>query len=111
MLQFLVVGDSFAVDPGAAEKSLGESAQPLLSAALAALRDVSPFVTADIKAALQSSLVDGLGLKAKVAFGPVRVAVTGSTVSPPLYESIELLGRDVTLARLESALGYSGQRS
>jgi glutamyl-tRNA synthetase len=44
--------------------------------------------------------VDGLGLKAKVAFGPVRVAVTGKRVSPPLFESLEILGRDATLTRL-----------
>ena len=46
----------------------------------------------DVEEALQAALVDGLGLKPQVAFGPVRVAVTGRTVSPPLFESIELLG-------------------
>ena len=45
----------------------------------------------------------GMGLKPKHAFGPVRVAVTGRTVSPPLFESLELLGRDRTLARLAAA--------
>jgi 2-isopropylmalate synthase len=60
---------------------------------------------ADIEAALRSALVDGLGLKPKVAFGPVRVAVSGRRISPPLFESIELLGRDRTLARLAAAIG------
>jgi glutamyl-tRNA synthetase len=105
MLQFLVVGDAFVVDPADAAKNLGESAGPVLAAALSALREVSPFATAEIEAALRSALVDGLGLKANKAFAPVRVAVTGTAVSPPLFESIELLGRDATLARLESALG------
>jgi glutamyl-tRNA synthetase len=49
--------------------------------------------------------VDGLGLKPKKAFTPVRVAVTGRTVSPPLYESMELLGKDRSIGRLLRALG------
>jgi glutamyl-tRNA synthetase len=104
MLQFLVVGSSFAVDPDAAAKLLGDGAEPVLAATLSALRDLPSFAAADIEAALRAALVDGLGLKPKHAFGPVRVAVTGSTVSPPLFESIELLGRNTTLNRLESAL-------
>jgi glutamyl-tRNA synthetase len=105
MLQFLVAGETFEVDPEAADKQLGETARPVLEAALSALRELSSFGAADVEAALRSALVDGLVLKPKHAFGPVRVAVTGSTVSPPLFESIELLGRDTTLERLESALG------
>jgi glutamyl-tRNA synthetase len=105
MLGFLIAGESFAVDPVAADKLLGAAARPVLEATIAALRDVSPFATAEITAAMRAALIDGLGLKPKHAFGPVRVAVTGSTVSPPLFESIELLGRDVAIARLEAALG------
>ena len=56
-----------------------------------------------IEEALKGALIDGLGLKPRKAFGPIRVAVTGSTVSPPLYESLELLGRDRSLARLRAA--------
>ncbi len=56
-----------------------------------------------IEAALRAALVEGLGLKPRQAFGPVRVAVSGRTVSPPLYESMELLGRERTLARLAAA--------
>jgi glutamyl-tRNA synthetase len=105
MLQFLVVGDSFAVNADDAAKHLGGSAVPILTAAAAALHEVPSFTAAEIEAVLRLDLVEGLGLKPKLAFGPVRVAVTGSAVSPPLFESIELLGRDTTLARLESALG------
>jgi glutamyl-tRNA synthetase len=105
MLAFLVAGDDFTVDPEAAAKSLGEASRPVIEAAGASLGGLETFGTADIEVALRSSLVDGLGLKAKNAFGPVRVAITGSTVSPPLFESIELLGRDTTLARLSAALG------
>ena len=48
-------------------------------------------VDAAIEEALKAALVEGLGLKPRQAFGPVRVAVSGRTVSPPLYESMELL--------------------
>ena len=65
---------------------------------------MEPFEAAGIEAALREALVEGLGLKPKHAFGPLRVAVTGRTISPPLFESMELLGRDVTLARLEAAI-------
>jgi glutamyl-tRNA synthetase len=75
---------------------------PVSRDALAALPEWS---TAAIAEALRSALVDGLGLKPRNAFGPVRVAITGRRVSPPLFESMELLGRDASLARLESALG------
>ena len=51
-----------------------------------------------------AALIDGLGLKPRKAFAPVRVAVTGRTVSPPLYESMELLGRERTMGRLRRAL-------
>ncbi len=50
--------------------------------------------------ALRSALVEGLGLKPKFAFGPLRTAVSGQRVSPPLFESMEILGKDSTLARL-----------
>jgi glutamyl-tRNA synthetase len=105
MLRFLVHRDDFAVDPDAAAKVLGPDARPVLEAAIGALADLSPFDTTSVEAALRSALVDGLGLKPRTAFGPVRVAVTGRTVSPPLFESIELLGPTRTLGRLRAALG------
>ena len=49
---------------------------------------------------LKVALVEGLGVKAKFAFAPIRVAITGSRVSPPLFESMDLLGRESALARL-----------
>ncbi|HWB65287.1 MAG TPA: glutamate--tRNA ligase [Mycobacteriales bacterium] len=104
MLDFLV-GESFDVDPAAAAKQLGVTAEPVLLAAATALGELTSFGAAEVEAALRAALVDGLGLKPKHAFGPVRVAVTGRTVSPPLFESIELLGREVTLERLQAALG------
>src|SRR4051794_40203832 len=104
MLGFLLVDEAdFAVDPDDAAKVLTDDAEAVLSAAVTALSGLNTWATADIEAALRASLVEGLGLKPKVAFGAVRVAVTGRRVSPPLFESLELLGRDRSLARLRAA--------
>ena len=80
----------------------------MLDAATAALSALREWTAPAIETALKASLVDGLGRKPRQAFGPVRVAVTGRTVSPPLYESMELLGRDRSLARLRAARGRRG---
>ena len=104
MLGFLLVDDAeFAVDEAAAAKQLGEAGRPVVAAAITALDPVDDWAALPIEAALKAALVDGLGLKPRNAFGPVRVAVTGSTVSPPLFESMELLGRDRSMARLRAA--------
>jgi glutamyl-tRNA synthetase len=75
-----------------------------LSAAHDALEDLPVWTSNSIEKALRDGLVDGLGLKPKNAFGPVRVAITGRRMSPPLFESLELLGRERSLARLADAL-------
>jgi glutamyl-tRNA synthetase len=103
MLGFLLV-DSLEVEPAAAEKHLGPDSGPVVRGARDALAAVDGWNHETIEVALRGALVDGLGLKPKHAFGAVRVAVTGRTVSPPLFESIELLGRERTLERLDMAL-------
>jgi glutamyl-tRNA synthetase len=75
-----------------------------LDEAFKALVDLGEWTTPAIEEALRTSLIDGLGLKPRVAFGPIRVAVSGRRVSPPLFESLELLGRERTLARLDAAI-------
>jgi glutamyl-tRNA synthetase len=108
LLGFLFT-DSVVVDPDAAAKQLaGADAAEVLDAAQAALAGLGEWRTEAIEEALKTALVDGLGRKPRQAFGPVRVAVSGRTVSPPLYESIELLGRDRTLARLAAARAVIG---
>jgi glutamyl-tRNA synthetase len=104
MVRFLFVGEAeFAPEPEAAAKALGEAAAPVLDASITALEGLAEWTTPAIEEALRTALIDGLGLKPRKAFAPVRVAVTGRTVSPPLYESMELLGRDRALGRLRHA--------
>jgi len=95
---------SFEVDPIEAEKVLTPDAQPVLLAARDALVAISQWTTQNIEEALRVALVEGMELKPKVAFGPVRVAVTGRRVSPPLFESLEILGQERSLARITSAI-------
>jgi glutamyl-tRNA synthetase len=75
----------------------------VLVAAAEALERVEPFEAERIEAALKE-LCDRLGLKPRQAFAPIRVAVTGSRISPGLYESLELLGREESLARISRAV-------
>src|SRR6266702_4246879 len=76
---------------------------PMLAAAIDALTSLELFEAPAIETALRSA-ADGLGLKPRQAFQPIRVAVTGSRVSPGLFESIELLGRETALSRLRAAV-------
>ncbi|WP_068156786.1 glutamate--tRNA ligase [Rhodococcus phenolicus] len=104
LLKFLFVPEAdFAIDEAAAAKNLTADAAPVLDATVTALEGVGEWTTATLEESLKAALIDELGLKPRKAFAPVRVAVSGSHISPPLYESMELLGRDVTLARLRAA--------
>ena len=88
------------VEPDATDLDGGA---PMLAATEEVLASLEPFEADAIEAALRAT-ADGLGLKPRQAFQPVRVAVTGSKVSPGLFESIELLGRETTLSRLRAAV-------
>lgn len=104
MLGFLFTAeDAFTPDEASAAKTLRADAAPILDAALAGLDSLVDWAATGLEDALKAALVDGLGLKPRKAFAPVRVAVTGRTVSPPLYESMELLGRERCLSRLRAA--------
>jgi glutamyl-tRNA synthetase len=87
------------VEPDAGELDGGV---PVVEAAREALARLEPFTAEAIEASLRGVL-EHLGLKPRQGFQPIRVAVTGSRVSPGLFESIELLGRETTLARLSAA--------
>lgn len=82
--------------------SLPENSGEVLAASVGALELVpeSEFAAAPVQQALTEALIDGLGLKPRVAYGPLRVAVSGRRVSPPLFESMELLGKTESIRRL-----------
>ncbi len=96
----LLVADADLVIADDARAQLTPDSAGVLDGAAAALAAVEHWDTGSIEAALRAALIDGLGLKPKVAFTPLRVAIAGQRVSPPLFESMELLGRDSVLARV-----------
>lgn len=106
MLRFLFVSDrDFVRDEAAVAKQLGEQGQVVLAASIPVLENLADWSTTAIEQALRAELLERLELKARNAFGPLRVAVTGRQVSPPLFESMDLLGRGTCLARLRDARG------
>jgi glutamyl-tRNA synthetase len=106
MVGFLF-GDEVALDPSAAAKVLTEDGRAFLAEAAARLDKVEPWTAAAIEETLRG-LQQERELKAKTAFQPVRLAITGRLVSPPLFESMELLGKARSLTRLERAAGLAG---
>jgi glutamyl-tRNA synthetase len=108
---FFVADDALEIADDA-RGQLKEDAGQVLDAAVAALGDVDDerhgvlgsetgWRAGAIEATLRAAVVDGLGIKPKFAFGPLRTAVSGQRVSPPLFESMEILGKTSTLARLQ----------
>jgi glutamyl-tRNA synthetase len=103
MVGFLFVPESdFTVDADDAAKLLNHDGRSVVRASLDALAELGEWTTPAIEEALRRSLIEGLGLKPRNAFGPVRAAVTGRRISPPLFESLELLGQQRSLSRLAS---------
>ena len=101
--------DQVAYDEDAL-KGLPANADEVLAASVSALESVpdEEFTAAAVQDALSAALIDGLGLKPRVAYGPLRVAASGRRVSPPLFESLELLGRSESLRRLEALRTHLG---
>jgi glutamyl-tRNA synthetase len=108
MMGFLFVSADAIEYEADALKSLAENSPQVIEAALDALERVTEWSwrTESIQTALQTALIDGLGLKPRVAFGALRVAASGRRVSPPLFESFELLGREETLMRLRKLSAF-----
>ncbi len=103
MLNFLFV-KNFEVATDSLSKVNDSAAKEVLKRALKELEPISDWTHSSIEAALRASLIDEMGLKPRIAFGAVRIATTGSTISPPLFESMELLGKEASLARISAAL-------
>ncbi|WP_067439440.1 glutamate--tRNA ligase [Nocardioides jensenii] len=105
MLGFLFVDEAdFTRDEADVAKLLNDDGKAVVQASYDALEGLTTWSTASIEETLRAKLIDELGLKPRNAFGPVRVAITGKRISPPLFESLELLGRERGLGRLQSAL-------
>ena len=103
MLNFLFVRN-FAVAQDCVSKVNDEAAKAVLARSLSELEKLTTWTHDSIEAALRSSLIEELGLKPRIAFGAVRIATTGSNISPPHFESMELLGQEVSLQRIKLAL-------
>ncbi|WP_237207926.1 glutamate--tRNA ligase [Rothia nasimurium] len=101
LLGFLFTADEDIEVAEDAAKQLKESAPAVLDAAITAVEGLTDFTAATIEAALREAIVDGLEIKPRLAFGPVRTAMSGQRISPPLFESMEILGKDSSLARLK----------
>jgi glutamyl-tRNA synthetase len=81
-----------------------ENVAEVLAAAVSAISEIeeSNFKTAPVQEALNHALIEVLGLKPRFAFGPLRTGISGRRISPPLFESMEILGKSETIARLEA---------
>ena len=103
LVRFLIVSDEeLVLDEKSARKNLKEDAVQPLEVAISVLSDVPDWDAASIESALQKALIEDLGLKPRKAYGALRVGISGQAISPPLFESMELLGRESTLARLRA---------
>ncbi len=99
--------DGPADDPAAFEKVIGrDGGVACLKAAREALASAEPFTVENVETALRD-VVENQGVKPAKVFQPVRVAIAGTTVSPGIFESVALLGRDETLARIDRALEHA----
>jgi glutamyl-tRNA synthetase len=103
MLAFLFVKE-FAIESDSVAKVTDSGAKEVLNRSLKELEPISDWTHTAIEAALRSSLIEEMGLKPRIAFTALRIATTGGTISPPLFESMELLGKEASLARISAAL-------
>jgi glutamyl-tRNA synthetase len=103
MLKFLFV-KQFKVEDASVSKITDSASKDVLKRSLKELEPLAEWNHDSIEAALRTSLIEDMGLKPRIAFGAVRIATTGSTISPPLFESMELLGKEASLARITAAL-------
>ncbi len=103
MVKFLF-GEGVDIDPESRAKISDQTSRDLLTRTIPVLENLTEWNHGSIEAALRTLLIDEMGLKPRIAFGAVRIAITGSHISPPLFESMELLGKNRALSRIKSAL-------
>ena len=100
MLAFLFVTAESIVIEEDAKAGLPENSKEITEAAILALEALDSFETASIQEVLNQKLIEEMAQKPRNAFGPLRTAISGKRISPPLFESMEILGKAETLARL-----------
>ena len=103
MLKFLFV-KQFEIEPESKPKIQDDQSRQILQRALEDLEAVHEWSHQSIEEVLRKALIEDMGLKPRIAFGAVRIATTGSHISPPLFESMELLGKSASIARIKSAV-------
>ncbi len=103
MLNFLFV-KNFSVDPEEKPKLAEAGAQEVLKVALSKVEPLENWNHTAIEKVLRKALIEDMGLKPRIAFSALRIAVTGSHISPPLFESLELLGKAGSIARIKQAI-------
>ncbi len=108
MLGFLFTADAGIEIADDARKGLPANLGEVLDAAQAALQPLDDWTTETIQDALRQALVEELGMKPRLAFGPVRTAVSGKRISPPLFESMVILGKESSLARIAAFRSVAG---
>ena len=101
LIRFLF--ESPADDVAAWEKVMKPESKELLEAALEALRDCEPYDAETLETTL-GEVLERTGAKPKAVYQPLRVAITGGTVSPGIFESLAVLGRERSVERVEAAI-------
>ena len=103
MLSFLFVKD-FKVAPEELSKITDAASQNVLKVALSKVEVLSSWDHTSIESSLRVALIEELGLKPRIAFSALRIAVTGSHISPPLFESLQLLGKERSIDRIKAVI-------
>lgn len=104
LMGFLFIADEDLVVQDDALKKLGDDPVAVLERAISEIEAVpeDSFAAAALEEALRGAIIEEMGIKPRLAFGPLRSAISGRRISPPLFESMELLGRASSLSRLRA---------
>ncbi|WP_271394367.1 glutamate--tRNA ligase [Neomicrococcus lactis] len=100
MMAFLFTADEDIVVAQDALKGLPGNTDEILAAATDVLKGIETWDAASLEAGLRAKLIDEMGTKPRLAFGPLRTAISGQRISPPLFESMEILGRESSMKRI-----------
>lgn len=103
MLKFLFI-KNLVIETASLEKIKDDQSKQVLNRALQVLEPLTSWNHDSVESALRKALIEELALKPRIAFGAIRIAVTGSHISPPLFESMELLGKAACIARIKGAM-------